>query len=83
MYPLAHAFFKDDNDLGGLNNESDATLQHGFNLTSRENASDPGAMNQRFLRQTALYHSFNVKTGKCAWFVLKGNNLIGNICGMM
>jgi len=76
IQPLTHAFFRHDNVLAGFNRQADARLQHGFNLTSVENSQEPGSRNPWYLRQMALYHSFDLKSGSCLWFVLKGNDLL-------
>jgi hypothetical protein len=79
--PLAQAIFRHENylerdgpafSLPALGRSS-TLVQHAFNILSVELSEVPGEKQLWPLRQTALYHSFDVQNGRALWMVLKGS----------
>ncbi|KAH9908450.1 hypothetical protein F4778DRAFT_768378 [Xylariomycetidae sp. FL2044] len=77
--PLAQACFRSENyldqDEPSFNlpqlGRSSTVVQHAFSLLSVEDNKERGKPWP--LRQTALYHQFDIRHGKSTWIVLKGN----------
>ncbi|KAI8623409.1 hypothetical protein F5Y19DRAFT_468532 [Xylariaceae sp. FL1651] len=82
--PVAYAFFRRENYLDAdspkfnlpKRRRSGLQIQHAFNLLSVEKTTIPSEQNQWPLRQTALYHSFDIVSGQALFIVLKGNTNI-------
>ncbi|RYP21567.1 hypothetical protein DL765_002203 [Monosporascus sp. GIB2] len=80
--PFAQAFFRHENYLEEEDpafslpelGRSSMLIQHAFNVLSVERSTDPGKSWP--LRQTALYHAFDVRYGHSLWIVLKGDRLM-------
>ncbi|RYP87656.1 hypothetical protein DL770_004735 [Monosporascus sp. CRB-9-2] len=80
--PFAQAFFRHENYLEEEDpafslpvlGRSSMLIQHAFNVLSVEKSTDPGKSWP--LRQTALYHAFDVRYGHSLWIVLKGDSLM-------
>ncbi|KAI1267594.1 hypothetical protein F5Y18DRAFT_415728 [Xylariaceae sp. FL1019] len=78
--PVSHAVFRRENYLESNVPElnlperlrSGLQIQHAFSLLSVERTNIPDEQNKWPLRQTALYHSFDVVTGQSLFAVLKG-----------
>jgi hypothetical protein len=67
--PLSTAMFRFEDRT-----ETPSRLQHAFNIMAPEKER-PESSNW-FIRQTAVYHSFNVTQGKSLWIIVKGNRVI-------
>ncbi|RYP32958.1 hypothetical protein DL767_004974 [Monosporascus sp. MG133] len=80
--PFAQAFFRHENYLEEEDpafslpvlGRSSMLIQHAFNVLSVEKSTGPGKSWP--LRQTALYHAFDVRSGHSLWIVLKGDSLM-------
>ncbi|KAH8649812.1 hypothetical protein BX600DRAFT_418752 [Xylariales sp. PMI_506] len=79
--PVTHAMFRHENYLQRDSpkfspsqlGRSGIQLQHAYNLLSVERTDIPNESNQWPLRQTAIYHSFDMVTGQTLFIVLKAN----------
>jgi hypothetical protein len=79
--PICHAFFRRENYLDADSpkfslpgrRRSGLQIQHAFNLLSVEKTTVPNELQPWPLRQTALYHSFDVVSGQALFIILKGN----------
>ncbi|RYP58857.1 hypothetical protein DL769_008770 [Monosporascus sp. CRB-8-3] len=80
--PFAQAFFRHENYLEEedptfslpMLGRSSLLIQHAFNVLSIEKGIGLGG--SWVLRQTALYHAFDVRYGHSLWIVLKGDGLM-------
>jgi len=82
--PLLRALFRHESYLDRDSPQLDPVdprrsgmqIQHAFNLLSVERATDSHERNPWPLRQFALYHSFDISSGRTLWIFLKGNQMM-------
>lgn len=87
MYPKDFHFsgFREESQFASRNNErrvpdlgrSGLGIRLCYNLRSVERTKDQTELPWS-IRQTAVYHEFDMKTGRAVWIIVKGNKLIRN-----